>query len=90
MIQAVREGRFHIWAVETIDQGIEILTGVAAGERQADGSYPDGTVHRRVLDRLRAYAERLRDFGRQGDREGERGGVQGADPGRGMDEGQDG
>ncbi len=90
VVQAVREGRFHIWAVETIDQGIEILTGVPAGERQADGSYPDGTVHRRVLDRLRAYAERLRDFGRQGDREVERGGVQGADPGRGMDEGQDG
>ncbi len=70
--EAVAEGRFHIWAVDTVDQGIEILTGVPAGERQPDGTYPDGTVHRRVMDRLRQYAERLRDFGRRDERDGER------------------
>lgn len=69
VIEAVTRGQFHIWAVETVDQGIEILTGVPAGERQPDGSYPEGTIHRRVVDRLREYAERMRDFGRREERE---------------------
>ena len=42
VIQAVAEGKFHIWAVDSVDQGIEILTGVPAGERQPDGTYPGG------------------------------------------------
>lgn len=64
VVAAVREGRFHVWAVETVDQGIEILTGLAAGERGADGSYPRGTLHRRVQDRLRAMALAAREWGR--------------------------
>ena len=63
VVDAVREGRFHIWAVATVDEGLELLTGRPAGERGPDGSFPDGTVHRLVEDRLRGYAERLRDFG---------------------------
>lgn len=90
VIQAVAEGRFHIWAVETVDQGIEILTGVPAGERQPDGTYPEGTVHRRVMDRLRDYAERMRDFGRREEREEPRGQAQAADPEPEGDEDQDG
>lgn len=50
--EAVSEGRFHVWAIETVEQGIELLTGVGAGERGADGTYPQGTIHRRVEDRL--------------------------------------
>ena len=64
VIDAVAAGQFHIWAVRTVDEGIAILTGMPAGERGPDGSFPEGTVHRRVVDRLREYAERLRDFGR--------------------------
>ncbi|HSR24478.1 MAG TPA: S16 family serine protease, partial [Candidatus Eisenbacteria bacterium] len=59
VVRAVEEGRFHVWALRTIDQGIELLTGVPAGERQADGTYPPGTIHRLAQDRLRRYAERL-------------------------------
>ncbi len=58
---AIREGRFHIWSAATIEQGIELLTGVPAGERGADGLYPEGTVFRRVEDRLDAYAASMRE-----------------------------
>ncbi len=63
-MEAVREGRFHVWAVESVDQGIEILTGLPAGERGADDDYPEGTLHRRVQDRLTAMARTARDWSR--------------------------
>ncbi|MCC6223669.1 MAG: AAA family ATPase [Thermoleophilia bacterium] len=66
VVDAVSEGRFHVWAVATVDEGLELLTGRAAGERGSDGAFPEGTVHRLVEDRLRAYSERLRDFGSGG------------------------
>jgi predicted ATP-dependent protease len=62
VIAAVQAGEFHIYAIETIDQGIELLTGVPAGERQPDGTFPAGTVHRAVQDRLQAMAEGLRRY----------------------------
>lgn len=62
VIRAVEEGKFHIYAVHTVDEGIEILTGVPAGERQPDGSYPPGTVNYMVEQRLREMAERLREI----------------------------
>jgi lon-related putative ATP-dependent protease len=65
VIDAVREGRFHIYAVSNVDEGIEILTGVPAGERGEDGSYPEGTVHYLVEDRLRVMAEKAREFGKE-------------------------
>ena len=65
VLHAVREGRFHVWAVESVDQGIELLTGLPAGERGADGGYPEGTLHRRVQDRLSAMAHAAREWGRQ-------------------------
>ncbi|MBI2305264.1 MAG: AAA family ATPase [Chloroflexi bacterium] len=70
VVEAVEAGRFHVYPVTTIDQGIEVLTGVSAGERQQDGTYPTDTVHARVDARLREIAEGLRKFGRdEGDRE---------------------
>jgi len=63
VVQAVREDRFHIWAVRSIDEGIELLTGVPAGDQRPDGSYRLGTVHQRVDARLREYARRLKEFG---------------------------
>jgi lon-related putative ATP-dependent protease len=63
VVETVRAGRFHVWAVSHIDEGIELLTARVAGERAADGTFPEGTVHRLVQDRLREYAEQVRAFG---------------------------
>ena len=63
VVEAVKNGKFAIYAVETINEGIEILTGVAAGERQSDGRFPPGTINRLVEDKLRLYADRARAFG---------------------------
>jgi hypothetical protein len=52
-----------VHAVEHISQGIEILTGVKAGERSPSGEFPPGTVYRLVEDKLRVFAERARAFG---------------------------
>lgn len=62
IVDAVREGKFHVWAVETVDEGIELLTGVPAGERGPDGTFPENTVHALVEKRLADYAERARAF----------------------------
>lgn len=71
VIDAVRTGRFHIWGVSTVDEGIEILTGVPAGQRQAEGGWAEGTVNARVDRRLRDLAEAARRFGqgKENDRE---------------------
>lgn len=63
VVAAVRDGKFHIWSVETIDQGIEILTGVPAGELQEDGNYPEGTINFLVDRRLREMLESMKKFG---------------------------
>ncbi len=62
VLEAVRQGMFHIYAIETIDQGIEILTSVPAGDMGLEGSYPEGTVHHLVAARLERMAKALRGF----------------------------
>ncbi len=62
--QAVREGRFHIWSVSTIDEEIETLTGVSTGMRQKDGAVEEGTVNDRMDRRLRELAQTLVRFGK--------------------------
>jgi lon-related putative ATP-dependent protease len=57
VIEAVAAKQFHIYPVETIDQGIELLTGIPAGEPNAKGDYPKGTINRMVADRLAELAE---------------------------------
>ncbi len=57
VVDAVRSGTFKIYAVETIDQGIEILTGSPAGERDAHGKFPEATVNQRVESRLIEFAQ---------------------------------
>ena len=64
VIEAVRQGQFHIYPVKTIDQGIEILTGVPAGELQADGTYPPDTVNALVSQKLKEYTETLIKLGK--------------------------
>jgi lon-related putative ATP-dependent protease len=60
LIDAVATGQFHIYAVHTIDEGIEILTDIPAGQRNSDHSYTEGTIHYLVEKRLREFAEGLR------------------------------
>jgi predicted ATP-dependent protease len=64
VVEAVKSGKFSIYAVGGIDEGIEILTGVKAGERGADGRFQAGTVNRMVEDKLTSFAERGRTFAR--------------------------
>jgi len=59
VVEAVAQGRFHIYPVRTVDEGIEILTGIPAGEREPDGAYPPDSVNGRVDRKLRALAEKL-------------------------------
>ncbi len=56
VVDAVREDRFHIHAISSIDQGVEVLTGITAGERRGDGSYPEGSINARVAARLENFA----------------------------------
>ncbi|MFN8632660.1 MAG: ATP-binding protein [Chloroflexota bacterium] len=62
VVDAVAAGRFHVYAVRTVDEALEIITGQAAGTRSEDGRYPPRSVHRRVDDRLRSLADALRGF----------------------------
>ncbi|MCL4767573.1 MAG: Lon protease family protein [Hyphomicrobiaceae bacterium] len=64
VVEAVREGRFAVHAVGHIDEGMEILTGVKAGERGEDRQFPAGSINRLVEDKLRLFAERAKAFGR--------------------------
>jgi predicted ATP-dependent protease len=73
VVEACREGRFHVYAVDTVDQGIEVLTGVPAGEADENGEYPIGTVNRAVAARLAAFVRKAREIaaeprGRKGER----------------------
>ena len=58
--EAVERGEFHVWAIERIEQGVEVLTGVPAGEPGEDGAYPPDTIFGRVQARLRRFEEALR------------------------------
>ena len=62
VVEAVRAGTFNLYAVRTVDEGLEVLTGVPAGDAGADGTYPEGTLNHRIGRRLTTLAERLRRF----------------------------
>jgi predicted ATP-dependent protease len=70
VVDAIADAKFHIFPVETIDQGIEILTGLPAGERDAEGEYAQGSINRRVEDRLQIMAEKAKEL-RAAAKEGE-------------------
>jgi predicted ATP-dependent protease len=63
VVDSCASGRFAVYAVATIEDGIALLTGQPAGKRGEDGFYPAGSVNRRVEDRLRAFASIRRAFG---------------------------
>jgi lon-related putative ATP-dependent protease len=62
VIQAVREGKFHVYPVDTIDQGIELLTGIPAGKPDQEGKYPEETVNGRVQQALLEMAEKSKQL----------------------------
>lgn len=64
VIEAVADGRFHIHAIEHVDQALELLTGLPAGKRGLGGEFEPGTVNANVEARLMDFAEARRDFGR--------------------------
>lgn len=63
--EAVRRGQFHVWPIETIEEGIEILTGMEAGQRQPDGTYPEGTLFSKVDERLLEITDIVKRFGEE-------------------------
>ncbi len=62
VLDAVRAGKFSIYSVKNIDEGIEVLTGAKAGQRRADGSFEEGTVNYLVDKQLRDMAEKLKEY----------------------------
>jgi hypothetical protein len=64
VVAAAADGRFAIYPIETIDQGLELLTGVAAGDPDAAGDYPAGTLNQRIAARLDAFDARAAELAR--------------------------
>jgi lon-related putative ATP-dependent protease len=62
VLEAVKDGQFHIWAVDHVDQGIELLTGVPAGEPDENGEYPEGTINYLVDLRLDELAKGIKEY----------------------------
>jgi lon-related putative ATP-dependent protease len=62
IVDAIREGKFHIYPVSTIDQGMEVLTGSEAGKLQEDGTYPEGTINFLIDKNLREMANKLKQY----------------------------
>ncbi len=57
IVEAVKDKKFHIYAVSTIEEGIEVLTGVPAGKKDKDGNFPAGTVNYLVAEKLKKFAK---------------------------------
>jgi ATP-dependent Lon protease len=62
IVKTVEDSKFHIYSVKTIDQGIEILTEVEAGEKGKDGTFKEGTVNFMVDKQLRELASGIKEF----------------------------
>ena len=64
VIKAVEEGKFHIYPVKNVDEGIEILMGLPAGRKLEDGFFEKDTIHEKVYNKLRRYALTMINFGK--------------------------
>jgi predicted ATP-dependent protease len=62
VLEAVAAGKFHVWPVGKVEQGIELLTGMAAGKKNGDGKFEPGTVLALIDERLHAMARTLKEF----------------------------
>jgi lon-related putative ATP-dependent protease len=72
VIESVAEGKFHIYPVKTIDEGAAILTGVEAGEKQKDGTFPEGTVNHLVDQELQRLAKSWKTYSAPAEKEREK------------------
>jgi predicted ATP-dependent protease len=71
VVEAIREGKFHIFPVETIDEAIKILTGMESGERGRNGEFKKGTVNYLVDKRLKEFTEEIKKVTKQKAEKGE-------------------
>jgi predicted ATP-dependent protease len=62
ILEAVKAGKFHVWSVKTINEGIGVLTGEKAGELKEDGTFEEGTINYKVAKRLEEMANNLREY----------------------------
>jgi lon-related putative ATP-dependent protease len=62
VVEAVKAGKFNVYSAKTIDEGIEVLTGVKAGQRRPDGTYEEGTVNYLVNKQLADMADKLKEY----------------------------
>ncbi len=62
IVAAVTAGRFHLYAISSVDEGIELLTGIPAGRPDRDNRYLEGTINARVSQMLRLYSDRVRAY----------------------------
>jgi lon-related putative ATP-dependent protease len=65
VIDSVKAGRFHIWPISTVEEGVEILTSMEAGTLQPDAMYPEGTLFRKVDERFLELAEIVKKFAKE-------------------------
>src|SRR5262249_25338779 len=66
LVDAVIDGRYHIHAIGTVDEGTEVLTGMAAVERNSDGHYPADSINERVERKLAQFSEQQKQFAAAG------------------------
>jgi predicted ATP-dependent protease len=66
VVATAAEGRFTILPIDSVDQGLELLTGIPAGQPDATGDYPAGSINQRVASRLDAFAAKAVEFTRAG------------------------
>jgi predicted ATP-dependent protease len=69
VISAVKKGKFNIWAVDKIEDGIRILTGVNAGQQRKDGSFTKDSIFAKVQERITEFSRRSKRFGKTLDKD---------------------
>ena len=62
VVDAVRDGMFHIYPIAQISEGIELLMGYPAGERDNQGQFPPDSVHGKVYEKLKAFANAAKNY----------------------------
>lgn len=62
VVEAIKKGKFHVYSVSNVDEGIELLTGIKAGKRLKDGTFEKNSINKRVQNRLEQLAKGLKEF----------------------------